>query len=78
MRFVAARCGSSTVAGVVVGQGDLVGFVGDSGTPESVNDPGVQIHVHFEIRVGEGYLGQGLSPDAVRGLYLQAFSRADG
>ena len=72
-----AGIAESIVAGVVVGQGDLVGFVGDSGTPESITDPGVQVHVHFEIRVGEGYLGQGLSPDAVRGLYLQAFSRAD-
>ncbi len=73
-----AGIAESIVAGVVVGQGDLVGFVGDSGTPESVTDPGVQVHVHFEIRIGECYLVQGLSPEGVRGLYLQAFSQSDG
>ena len=73
-----AGIAESIVVGVVVGQGDLVGFVGDSGTPESVTDPGGQVHLHFEIRVGEGYLGQGLGLDGVRGLYLQAFSRFDG
>ncbi len=73
-----AAIAESIVIGVVVGRGDLVGFVGESGTPESVTDPGVQVHLHFEIRAGEGYLGQGLSPDGVRGLYLQAFSRSDG
>ena len=73
-----AGIAESIVVGVAVNQGDLVGFVGESGTPESVTDPGAQGHLHFEIRVGESYLGQGLSPDGVRGLYLQAFSRSDG
>ena len=73
-----AGIAESIVLGVIVNQGDLVGSVGDSGTPESVTDPGLQVHLHFEIRVGEGYLGQGLSSDGVRGLYLQAFSRSDG
>ena len=73
-----AGIAESIVVGVIVQQGDLVGFVGDSGTPESITDLGVQVHLHFEIRAGEGYLGQGLSPDGVRGLYLQAFSRSDG
>ncbi len=73
-----AGIAESTVIGVIVNQGDLVGFVGESGTPESVTDPGSQVHLHFEIRTGDGYLGQGLSPDGVRGLYMQAFSRSNG
>src|SRR4029077_17451154 len=49
--------------GIAVGQrakqGDLIAYVGESGTPESVTDPGTQVHLHFEIRVGAGYLGKG-------------------
>lgn len=73
-----AGIAESIVVGVIVNQGDLVGFVGESGTPEAITDPGSQVHLHFEIRTGEGYLGEGLSADGVRGLYLQAFSRSDG
>ena len=64
----------SVVVGSVVAQGETIAYVGESGTPESVTDPGTQIHLHFEIRVGEGYLGLGLSPDEVRDLYGRALS----
>lgn len=64
--------------GVVLAQGDLIGFVGESGTPESVREPGTQYHLHFEIRVGSGFLGQGLSPEAARQLYAAAFTESDG
>jgi murein DD-endopeptidase MepM/ murein hydrolase activator NlpD len=60
--------------GSEVNTGDLVGFVGDSGTPESVSNPGTELHLHFEIRVGDGYLGEDLSPEDVRQLYERAFS----
>ena len=64
-------------AGIQVGQtveaGQIIGFAGESGTPESVNAPGTDIHLHFEIRVGEGYLGEGLPIAEARGLYLEAF-----
>jgi len=56
---------------------DLVGYVGDSGTPEAVTDPGTEIHLHFEIRVGDSFLGAGLDKDLVRQLYEQAFSPAE-
>ena len=61
--------------GVEVEQGALIAYVGDSGTPESVTDPDTEVHLHFEIRVGDRYLGQGLSPSEVRRLYEQAFSQ---
>ncbi|MBI4571193.1 MAG: M23 family metallopeptidase, partial [Chloroflexi bacterium] len=59
--------------GTAVQGGDLIGYVGESGSPESVTDPGTETHLHFEIRVDEGYLGEGLPPDEVRDLYEQAF-----
>jgi murein DD-endopeptidase MepM/ murein hydrolase activator NlpD len=58
-----------------VNQGELVAYMGESGAPESVTDPGTQIHLHFELRVGDSYLGEGRQPDEVRRLYTQAFSR---
>ena len=60
--------------GVNVSQGEVVGFVGDSGTPEAVTDPGIENHLHIEIRVGDSYLGAGLPEDQVRFLYEQVFS----
>jgi LysM repeat protein len=53
---------------------DLIGYVGDSGTPEAVTAPGVEIHLHFEIRVGDTYLGAGLPVDQTRRLWEQAFA----
>ena len=56
--------------------GDLVGFVGESGTPSSVTNPGHEYHLHFELRVGASYLGSGLPPARVRALYVAAFQPA--
>ncbi len=68
-------------SGIQVGQtveaGQIIGFAGESGTPESVQAPGTDIHLHFEIRVGDGYLGQGLSIVEARGQYLEAFGVAE-
>jgi murein DD-endopeptidase MepM/ murein hydrolase activator NlpD len=61
--------------GTVVNAGDLVAYVGESGTPESINNPGNQYHLHFELRVGESYLGAGLPPQEVRALYLELFGQ---
>lgn len=60
--------------GVSVKAGDLIGYVGNSGTPESIDNPLGEMHLHFEIRVGERYLGQGLSPQECRSLYEKAFA----
>lgn len=61
-------------AGAEVEAGQVIGYVGESGSPESVTDPGIEVHLHFEIRVGDMYLGQGLPPLTARELYRQAFS----
>ena len=60
--------------GVAVEAGQVVGQVGNSGTPEGVSDPNMENHLHFEIRVGDTYLGQGLSAAETRLLWEQAFS----
>lgn len=57
-----------------VAAGDLIGFVGDSGTPEAVTSPGVEIHLHWEVRVNDSFLGAGLPADEVRALYERLFS----
>lgn len=53
--------------GTFVTQGTLIGRVGNSGTKEGP-------HLHIEIRVGEGYLGEGLSGDALVRVLRHAFS----
>lgn len=60
--------------GLHVEAGELIAYVGESGTPESVTDPGTEHHLHFEIRTGASYLGKGRPPSEVRRLYEQAFS----
>jgi murein DD-endopeptidase MepM/ murein hydrolase activator NlpD len=60
--------------GAQVAQGQVVAFVGESGTPESVSSPGREYHLHFEMRVGDSYLGKALPPAQVRSLYLTLFS----
>jgi len=59
---------------VAVAAGQVVGRVGNSGTPEGVTDPNMENHLHFEIRVGDTYLGQGLSAAETRLLWEGAFS----
>ena len=65
------------VAGVEVQQGQVIGYPGESGQREVYANPGTDIHLHFEIRVGNGWLGQGKPPHEARDLYLKAFGRAD-
>ena len=60
--------------GSQIEQGQLIAYVGESGSIDAIDAPGSEIHLHFEIRVGEGYLGEGLEAAAVRQLYEQAFS----
>ena len=58
-------------------RGQLIGYPGESGQREVYANPGTDIHLHFEIRVGDGWLGQGEAPQAARQLYLQAFGLID-
>ena len=63
--------------GLRVAQGQLLGGVGESGTPESVTAPGTQLHLHWEVRIDDSFLGQGLDPDTVRSMYARLVEPAD-
>lgn len=71
---------SDVAANIRVGervkQGDVIAFVGDSGTPESLTNPGTEEHLHFELRTGETFLGNGLPPAEVRAIYERLFAPA--
>ena len=76
--LVSRYCHLSAVAeGLQVGdhvaQGQMLGYVGNSGTPSSYYDPGSEIHLHLEIRIGQGYLGQYLRPIEVKRWLHQVF-----
>jgi murein DD-endopeptidase MepM/ murein hydrolase activator NlpD len=60
--------------GSIVGRGEVIGYVGDSGTPEAVTSPGVEIHLHWEVRVDDSFLGAGLPAADVRALYETLFA----
>jgi murein DD-endopeptidase MepM/ murein hydrolase activator NlpD len=57
-----------------VDQGATVGFVGESGTPEHITNPGTEYHLHWEVRIGDSFLGKGEPPEQVRSEYLSLFN----
>jgi len=59
--------------GTEVGQGQTVGLVGDSGTPESLGQVGYNKHLHYEIRTGNSFLGEGETPEQTRATYMAVF-----
>ena len=59
--------------GVQVSAGQVIGLVGESGQAVVWEAPGTDLHLHFEIRINDQYLGQGLPPAQARLLYLNAF-----
>ncbi|GMU40351.1 MAG: hypothetical protein AMXMBFR23_12170 [Chloroflexota bacterium] len=60
--------------GIAVKAGQVIGGIGESGTPESVTNPNTELHLHFELRLGASFLGDGLPPEEVRALYERAFT----
>ena len=55
--------------------GKVIGYVGNSGTYQSITCRICDLHLHFEIWIGDTFLGRGLPAEEVRELYEQAFSR---
>lgn len=49
--------------------GDYIGNIGNSGTSEGAEGSTLNAHLHFEIWIGESYLGEGLSPAEIRSLW---------
>ncbi len=73
---------SAVAAGLQVGEvvraGRVVGFVGESGQLEAITAPGTDWHLHFEIRLNDVYLGEGLAPPLARALYAASFGFGSG
>ena len=71
---------SAIVEGIAVGvevqQGHIIGYPGESGQQEVYLDSAVDVHLHFEVRIATGWLGQGETPPQARQLYLEAFGLA--
>jgi murein DD-endopeptidase MepM/ murein hydrolase activator NlpD len=55
--------------GDLVEPGDFIGAVGNSGTSEGAEGSTANHHLHFEIWIGDSYLGEGLSPQEIRELW---------
>jgi len=69
---------SGVRAGLTVGQrvarGRVIGFAGNSGTLDGVVGRTSNARLHFEIRDGDAFVGQGLDPDGVRLLAASLFT----
>ena len=63
--------------GAEVRRGEVIAGVGESGTPESITEPGTEMHLHAEVRVGDGFLGSGLPPAEVRALWERLFGASE-
>lgn len=77
-RVVSRYCHLSAVAegltpGDLVTEGQVIGYAGNSGTPASYYDEYSEMHLHLEIRIGDGYLGQYLRPAEVKRWLQEAF-----
>jgi murein DD-endopeptidase MepM/ murein hydrolase activator NlpD len=77
--YVTRYCHLNGIApGITVGTrvtaGQVIAYVGESGTPESITNPGSELHLHFEMRIGGSYLGAGQPAATVRQLYTTLFS----
>jgi murein DD-endopeptidase MepM/ murein hydrolase activator NlpD len=63
--------------GDTVTQGEVVGYTGNSGTIEGVNLTQDEPHPHYELwRGDEGYLGEGLSAEAIYPIVAQVFGES--
>ena len=52
--------------GTRVKQGQIIGTVGNSGTPASLNGPNGEVHLHLELWLGDHYIGQFMRPIETR------------
>ncbi|MEJ2666499.1 MAG: M23 family metallopeptidase [Deinococcales bacterium] len=52
--------------GIEVYRGEVIGYVGNSGTGDGVAHTTLHPRLHFEIWQGDKFFGEGLSPDEVR------------
>jgi murein DD-endopeptidase MepM/ murein hydrolase activator NlpD len=65
--------GEGITTGMQVQAGQVIGYMGNTGILEGATDPNAELHLHFEVREGAGFIGEGMSPGAVRQLYTRMF-----
>lgn len=75
---VARYCHLSSVAeglllGEVVEAGTVLGFIGNSGTSNGAKQTQNDAHLHFELRLHESYLGEGLDQREAQLAFKAAF-----
>lgn len=59
--------------GMHVNSGDLIGYVGVSGTGENLPGRSKHPHLHFEVFLDGKYVGYGLTPSETIGVYEDIF-----
>ncbi len=68
-----SRIAEGLEVGQKVKQGTIIGYAGNSGTPQAQAGPEVGVHLHLEVRLGDGYLGQYLRPSEVKEWLARIF-----
>ncbi len=61
------------IEGTAVSRGQVIGEVGNSGSPASLESESADAHLHFELWLGYSYLGQYLRPIETRDWIEQIF-----
>lgn len=61
--------------GNVVRPGQIIGYIGNSGTIEAVQNTQDEPHLHFEFWDSEGFLGENLEAEGIYGLVAQVFGK---
>ena len=64
---------SEIVEGKRVRAGDIIGFVGNSGTESAVTGGRSGAHLHFELRIDNRYFGEGMTRDEIREIGNRLF-----
>jgi murein DD-endopeptidase MepM/ murein hydrolase activator NlpD len=64
--------------GQSISKGELVGYVGVSGTGQNLPGRAKYPHLHFEIWLDGRYLGYGYTPQETVGIFEDIFGRAGG
>ena len=68
------RLAPGVVVGRVLQEGEVLGYTGNSGSPDAATGLESDIHLHFEIRVGDRYFGQGLETQDIIELMPRVFT----
>jgi murein DD-endopeptidase MepM/ murein hydrolase activator NlpD len=65
--------GEDIITGTIVSQGQIIGFVGNSGTSDGAANNQQAAHLHLEITLDGHYIGEGLSLVEVRRVLQRLF-----